>query len=316
MADSATSQYSLQHWLTAFYQYLHSEKRYSPHTFYNYQRDLDHFSEYCQQHAIIQWSQVDTHLMRAYVATRHRLGLGGRSLQRELSAIRSFFNFLRREYQIKTNPVIGVSAPKSPRKLPTPLDADEMGQLLNINADKPVAIRDWAMMELMYSSGLRLAELVSLNIDSIDLADNSVPVTGKGAKTRIVPVGRFAKESLKQWLKERPTLAKPDEVALFVSQRGTRISPRSVQQRMKFWGIAQGVNTPVHPHRLRHSFASHLLESSGDLRAVQELLGHADISTTQIYTHIDFQHLAKVYDAAHPRARAAAKTKAKTLKNT
>ena len=312
--------HSLQTQLKAFYQYLESEKRYSPHTLSNYRRDLHHFCDYCQQKHLEQWDQVDSYLMRAYVAARHRKGLGGRSLQRELSAIRSFFNFLRREAVVKTNPVIGISAPKTARKLPTPLDVDEMGQLLNVDHNNPLAVRDWAMMELMYSGGLRLAELVSLNIDSIDLVDSSVPVSGKGAKTRIVPIGRFAKESLIHWLKERSTLANPEEIALFISNRGSRISARSVQQRMKQWGVTQGIESPVHPHRLRHSFASHLLESSGDLRAVQELLGHSDISTTQIYTHIDFQHLAKVYDAAHPRAKSATlnsdlKSKKKPLKN-
>jgi integrase/recombinase XerC len=299
----------LLQWLSAFYQYLKSEKRYSPHTTSNYQRDLDRFSQYCQQHNIENWRQVDSHLLRAYVAARHRNNISGRSLQRELSAIRSFFNFLCREYEVKNNPVIGVRAPKSARKLPTPLDADEMGQLLNVSKDTSLAIRDWAMMELMYSGGLRLAELISLDVDSLDMADDSVPVTGKGAKTRIVPIGRFAKESLTQWLAERVKLAKMTESALFVSRGGNRLSARSVQQRMKHWGQVQGIDSPVHPHRLRHSFASHLLESSGDLRAVQELLGHADISTTQIYTHIDFQHLAKVYDAAHPRARRTDKSK-------
>jgi integrase/recombinase XerC len=294
---------SLHTQLDAFFQYLTSEKRYSPHTIKNYQRDLRHFLDHCQTHDLGRWADVDNHFMRTYVATRHRKGLGGRSLQRELSAIRSFFHFLSREGEVKSNPVTGISAPKTARKLPTPLDVDEMSQLLNLRHDTPMAMRDWAMMELMYSAGLRLAELVSLNIDSIDLADDSVPVTGKGAKTRIVPIGRFAKQSLQQWLTARSKLANSDETALFVSNRGTRISVRTVQQRMKHWGIVQGVDTPVHPHRLRHSFASHLLESSGDLRAVQELLGHADISTTQIYTHIDFQHLAKVYDAAHPRAK-------------
>ena len=311
---------ALQTQLNAFYRYLESEKRYSSHTIINYQRDLSRFRDYCQQNHLEQWAQVDSHLMRAYVAARHRKGLGGRSLQRELSAIRSFFNFLRREAEVKTNPVTGISAPKTPRKLPTPLDVDEMSQLLSVARDTPLAIRDWAMMELMYSGGLRLAELVSLNIDSIDLLDNSVPVSGKGAKTRIVPIGRYAKESLKQWLNERNSLANPEETALFVSSCGTRISTRTVQQRMKQWGVTQGIDSPVHPHRLRHSFASHLLESSGDLRAVQELLGHADIATTQIYTHIDFQHLAKVYDAAHPRAKATTpkttlNSKKKPLKN-
>lgn len=302
----------LLRWLQAFYQYLESEKRYSAHTIYNYQRDLKQFSEYCQQAQIEQWGRVDSHLLRAYVATRHRKGLGGRSLQRELSAIRRFFHFLRRENHVPNNPVVGVSAPKTSRKLPTPLDADETAQLLTIPQDTPIAIRDWAMMELMYSAGLRLAELVSLNVDSIDLADNSVPVTGKGGRGRIVPIGRYAKASLERWLQERPGLAQIGESALFVSRRGSRISMRTVQQRFKTWGVLQGIDSPVHPHRLRHSFASHLLESSGDLRAVQELLGHADISTTQIYTHLDFQYLAKVYDAAHPRA---GKSKAKPLKN-
>lgn len=295
--------------LQAFYRYLKSEKRYSPHTISNYQRDLNRFSQYCQQCDIEQWRQVDSHLLRSYVANRHRKNIGGRSLQRELSAIRSFYNFLCREGEVKTNPVVGVRAPKTPRKLPAPLDADEMGQLLNVPKDTPLAIRDWAMMELMYSGGLRLAELISLNVDSLDLADNSVPVTGKGAKTRIVPIGRFARESLLQWLAERSKLVKNNENALFVSRSGVRLSARSVQQRLKQWGLAQGIDSPVHPHRLRHSFASHLLESSSDLRAVQELLGHADISTTQIYTHIDFQHLAKVYDAAHPRAKRDTKSK-------
>jgi len=299
----------LSQWLGAFYLYLQNEKRYSPHTSSNYQRDLDRFSEYCRQVNIEQWHQVDSHLLRAYVAARHRKNVSGRSLQRELSAIRSFFNFLHREGAVKSNPVVGVRAPKSARKLPAPLDVDEMAQLLNVPKDTPLAIRDWAMMELMYSGGLRLAELISLDVDSLDLADNSVPVTGKGAKTRIVPIGRFARESLKQWLGERARLVKNNETALFVSRAGTRLSTRSVQQRMKQWGLAQGIDSPVHPHRLRHSFASHLLESSSDLRAVQELLGHADISTTQIYTHIDFQHLAKVYDAAHPRAKRATKSK-------
>jgi integrase/recombinase XerC len=300
---------ALTAFLEAFYNYLKSEKRYSPHTCSNYQRDLERFRDFCRQHNIGSWQQVDSHLLRAFVAARHRTNIDGRSLQRQLSAIRSFFNFLHREGEVQINPVIGVRAPKTVRKLPAPLDVDEMGQLLNVPKDTPLAVRDWAMMELMYSGGLRLAELVSLDVNSIDLTDNSVPVTGKGAKTRIVPIGRLARESLTLWLAERVKLVKNDEVALFVSRRGARLSARSVQQRMKMWGLSQGIDSPVHPHRLRHSFASHLLESSGDLRAVQELLGHADISTTQIYTHIDFQHLAKVYDAAHPRAKRSAKSK-------
>lgn len=292
-----------QQWIDAFLEYLRIEKRYSPHTIFNYQRDLLAFADHCDESQIGNLRKVDAHVMRAFVAKRHRKGLSGRSLQRELSTVRSFFNYLRRENHIKNNPVVGVSAPKAPRKLPAPLDVDEMSQLLSLSQDGPLAIRDWAIMELLYSSGLRLAELVGLDLSSIDLKDDSIPVTGKGSKTRIVPLGRYAKTSLAKWLPERLKLAKPEESALFVSQRGTRLSARSVQQRMRNWGVWQGIDTPVHPHRLRHSFASHLLESSGDLRAVQELLGHADISTTQVYTHLDFQHLAKVYDQAHPRAK-------------
>ncbi|WP_455203693.1 tyrosine recombinase XerC, partial [Kaarinaea lacus] len=290
-------------WFNEFLSYLHNEKRYSRHTINSYQRDLNHFQTFIQQADLKAISAIDAHIMRAYVSQRHRQGLGGRSLQRELSAVRSFFNYLLRENHIKKNPVVGVRAPKTVRKLPTPLDVDEMGQLLNLVTDTPIAVRDWAIMELMYSAGLRLAELVALNIDTVDLSDDSISVTGKGAKTRLVPMGRYAKQSLRKWLAERSKLAVSDEKALFVSQRGKRLSARAVQQRMKEWGIKQGISSGVHPHRLRHSFASHLLESSGDLRAVQELLGHADISTTQIYTHIDFQHLAKVYDQAHPRAK-------------
>jgi integrase/recombinase XerC len=290
-------------WIPAFIEHLRSEKRYSPHTLSNYQRDLTAFCAYCENNALVNWSDLDSHHLRAYVAARHRRGLSGRSLQRELSAIRRFFEFLRREQVVKHNPVTGISAPKAPRKLPAPLDVDQMSRLLTLTDKQPIAVRDWAMMELLYSSGLRLAELVSLNIDSVDLKDGSLPVTGKGAKTRVLPLGRFAKAALQQWLQVRAQLAGPEEKALFVSLRGSRISPRAVQQRLRDWGIRQGVDSAVHPHRLRHSFASHMLESSGDLRAVQELLGHADISTTQVYTHLDFQHLAKVYDQAHPRAK-------------
>jgi integrase/recombinase XerC len=220
-----------------------------------------------------------------------------------LSSLRSFYQFLIRKHQLKNNPAIDIRAPKTARSLPDTLDVDALSQLLDIPADSILAIRDRAMMELFYSSGLRLSELTNLDLDSIDLVENSLRAIGKGNKTRILPIGRKAAEALQNWLSKRDTMAKPDESALFVSNRGKRISTRSVQQRLNYWQQKQGLDQHIHPHKLRHSFASHILESSGDLRAVQELLGHADISTTQIYTHLDFQHLAKVYDNAHPRAR-------------
>jgi integrase/recombinase XerC len=220
-----------------------------------------------------------------------------------LSATRAFYRYLIGEGVAQYNPAEGVQAPKSPKKLPKLLDVDQAAQLLEIDDKDPLAIRDKAILELMYSSGLRLSELVMLNIDSLDLADAMVTVVGKGKKTRAVPIGEQARKAIKQWLKIRDNMANDEEFAVFVSQRGNRISRRSIQQRLKLWAKKQGITNLVNPHMLRHSFASHLLESSGDLRAVQELLGHADISTTQVYTHLDFQHLANVYDDAHPRAR-------------
>jgi integrase/recombinase XerC len=290
-------------WLERFFAYLHNERRLSPHTLSNYHRDLQQLRRFCQQQAIAGWEGLDAFGVRRYVAWRHHQGLGGRSLQRELSAIRSFYNFLLREQVVGSNPAVGVPAPKAEKRLPRALDVDQTGHLLAIDDASPLALRDRAMMELIYSSGLRLAELVSLDTDSIDSADATVRITGKGGKTRVVPVGRAALAAVGDWLKVRGQLAPLDEKALFVSQKGRRIAPRSVQQRLRQWAQKQGLPTRVHPHMLRHSFASHILESSGDLRAVQELLGHADIATTQIYTHLDFQHLARVYDQAHPRAR-------------
>lgn len=291
-------------WLKSFFDHLKTEKRLSPHTVSNYSRDLDQFYQYCELQDVKHWRECHVFFMRTFIATKYRKGLSGRSIQRHLASIRSFFNFLVREAVIKNNPMIGLSAPKSERKLPSPLDVDQVSQLLeNNNSDDPLITRDLAMLELMYSSGLRLAELVSLNINDIDFKEAVVPVTGKGRKTRIVPVGKIALQRLRQWCSVRDNYCASDQVALFVSLRGCRISVRTVQQRFKIWGIKKGLDSHLHPHRLRHSFASHLLESSGDLRAVQELLGHSDISTTQIYTHLDFQHLAEVYDRAHPRAR-------------
>jgi integrase/recombinase XerC len=237
------------------------------------------------------------------VAHFHRQGLGGKSLSRWLSALRSFFEFSLRNGWIKNNPADAIQAPKSPKKLPKTLDVDQAAQFVSVVGDSALAARDRALLELIYSSGLRLAEAVGLNILDVDLQDALVSVTGKGNKTRILPIGSQAITALKAWLPQRTLLLKPDELALFITQRGTRITHRAVQLRMQQLSLKQGMDTPVHPHMLRHSFASHMLESSSDLRAVQELLGHANISTTQVYTHLDFQHLAKVYDSAHPRAQ-------------
>jgi integrase/recombinase XerC len=233
----------------------------------------------------------------------YRRGLSARSIQRRLSAARSFFRYLLREKHVKTNPVVSVSAPKSPKRLPGNLDADRMARLLDIRGDTPVINRDRAMLELLYSSGLRLSELVDLDLGDVDARDATVRVTGKGNKDRIVPVGRQALAALSRWHKCRGDLAPADETALFVSNRGQRISRRSVQARVTHWAKKQGIDVNVFPHLFRHSFASHILESSQDLRGVQELLGHANISTTQVYTHLDFQHLAQIYDQTHPRAR-------------
>ncbi len=268
-----------------------------------YQRDLSKLLEYCDDKSIASWVALDGRQLRGYVAWRHRQGIGGRSLQRNLSAIRAFYRYLLKHGKVTINPAEGIVTPKTPRKLPNVLDVDQAAQLVEISDKDPLAIRDKAMLELIYSSGLRLSELTGLNLSSIDFADKLVTVVGKGNKTRSLPVGKHAQKAIKDWLDLRKQFVNDDETALFVSQRGKRISQRSVQQRLKEWSIKQGLPNHVHPHMLRHSFASHMLESSGDLRAVQELLGHADISTTQVYTHLDFQHLAQVYDNSHPRAR-------------
>ncbi|NOX91811.1 MAG: tyrosine recombinase XerC [Gammaproteobacteria bacterium] len=306
-------QYAAQQWIDSFLQHLKTERRLSPHTLSNYQRDLRGIVAWCDSAGVTDWLSLDAKHVRAYLSARHRQGIGGRSLARALSALRSFLRFLMREGQLQKNVAQGVQAPKAPRKLPEPLDVDEMTRLLSMagDADDPLAVRDNAMLELMYSAGLRLAELVSLDAGQIDLADGSVEVLGKGNKTRVVPVGRYAREAIIAWQRQRVTLVNEGESALFVGQRGGRLTPRAVQQRFRQRGIQQGIASRVHPHKLRHAFASHLLESSGDLRAVQELLGHADISTTQIYTHLDFQRLAEVYDKAHPRARNRAAHKGK-----
>ncbi len=293
-------------WLEKFFTHLHSERSLSAHTQEAYRRDLAKLTAFCDKNEITGWQDLRGNHVRTYVAWCHRSGLRGRSIQRNLSALRSFYHYLMREGEVRFNPALGIATPKSPRRLPRPLDVDQVGHLLELPAGDVLACRDRAIMELMYSSGLRLAELIGLDVSKLDLHDKVVRVTGKGKKERVVPVGRHACTALHAWLLVRAqliTAAQPDENALFIGRRGQRLTPRAVQLRMREWSLKQGLDIPVHPHQLRHSFASHLLESSGDLRAVQELLGHADIATTQIYTHLDFQHLAKVYDQAHPRAR-------------
>lgn len=289
--------------LDSFYQYLQTEKRYSEHTLSNYQRDIRGFIAFCTRADIQQWNHIDSQHVRSYMAQVHRQGLSGRSIQRLLSALRSLFKFLLRRHKIDSNPAVGVSAPKSPRKLPEVLNPDDLDHLLNIEQQDPLAIRDRAMMELLYACGLRLAELRGLESSHIDWQQQTLRVTGKGRKQRIVPFGSKARTALEHWLQQRAQLAASDEKALFVSRRGQRISAAAVQQRMKKWAGIKGMDQRLYPHLMRHSFASHMLESSQDLRAVQELLGHANLSTTQIYTHVDFQQLARVYDAAHPRAK-------------
>ena len=302
-------------WVERFRRYMSTERRLSVHTDKSYARDLAALVKFCDARALTDWKALDTQHIRTFAAHSHAKGLGPRSIQRRLSAVRSFYEFLLREAhdskatgarrggRVTHNPAHDVRAPKAARRLPHTLDADQMARLLAIPEGVALTARDIAIMELLYSSGLRLAELVSLDVPSVDLKDRMVRVIGKGGKTRLVPVGRAAVDALKAWLKERATLIRENETALFVGRTGKRLGARAVQLRVAYWARRQGLGVHVHPHLFRHSFASHLLESSGELRGVQELLGHADISTTQIYTHLDFQHLARIYDATHPRAR-------------
>ncbi len=290
-------------WIDRFIRHLEVERRLSPLTCSNYRRDLGTLVAYLEQQDVGAWADVDGEHIRAYSAACFRKGHGARSIQRRLSAARTFYRYLIRENEVRKNPVASVSAPKAKKRLPGNLDADRMAHLLDIPGDGAIVDRDRAMLELLYSSGLRLAELVSLDVDDIDAHDATVRVTGKGSKERGVPVGRQALAALRQWRSTRADLAGAGEKALFVSNRGKRISPRAVQARVKHWAKRQGIDANVYPHLFRHSFATHVLESSHDLRGVQELLGHANIATTQVYTHLDFQHLAQIYDQTHPRAR-------------
>ncbi len=287
--------------LHGFLDHLRNERRYSPLTAENYSRDICRLFKLA---GVTPLNELKNHQIRRFIAQLHGSGLGGKSLARMLSAWRTFYFYLIRDHQFKDNPCIGLRAPKSARNLPHALSPDEAVCLMGLPiAGDILAVRDKAMFELFYSSGLRLAELVSLDPVALDFADAAIRVIGKGAKTRIVPLGSYAISALQAWLALRGQLAKQGETALFVNRNGSRIGVRAVQLRMSGWGIKQGITSGVHPHLLRHSFASHVLQSSGDLRAVQEMLGHTSISTTQVYTHLDFQYLSKIYDAAHPRAK-------------
>ncbi len=293
----------LRSWRARFLDHLRYERCLSGRTLEAYGSDLERLCGWLEGEGLGDWGGLDPYRIRAWVALRHRQGISGRSLQRELSSLRALFHYLLREGLVEVNPAEGIRAPKVRRRLPATLDADQLSHLLDSPAGDPLELRDLAIMELFYSSGLRLAELVGLDLGAIDPQEAVVDVVGKGDKGRRVPVGGKAMAALTTWLGVRDGVATPGEPALFVSQRGGRIRPRTIQARLRRWALQQGAARDLHPHLLRHSFATHLLESSGDLRAVQELLGHANISTTQVYTHLDFQHLAKVYDAAHPRAK-------------
>jgi integrase/recombinase XerC len=289
--------------LADFFKLLTIEVRASEHTVKSYQRDIKHLSRYCADKSIAQWAELKHTDIRAHIASRHRKGLSSKSLQRELSAIRSFYNYLLKKGQTDVNPAQQIKAPKQARKLPKTLDVDQLSGLLEAGTSSLLEIRDLAMFELFYSSGLRLSELSALDLSDLDLPDNTLTVRkGKGGKSRVLPIGSKAVTAIENWLRHR-TVKTAAESALFVSTRGTRLGQRNIELRLKQWCIKKSIAEHIHPHMLRHSFASHLLESSQDLRAVQELLGHSNIGTTQIYTHLDFQHLAEIYDKAHPRAK-------------
>lgn len=290
--------------LSNFLAQLTIEKRASQYTVKSYKRDLNCLSTYCESKSISLWTDLKQTDIRSYMASRHRQGLSSTSLQRELSAIRSFFNFLLKNQLTDNNPGQYIKAPKKTRKLPKTLDVDQIKSLLEAGTNSTIEIRDLAMFELFYSSGIRLSELAQLNLTDIDLTDKTLMVrSGKGGKSRMLPIGSKAVAAINTWLEHRIKSITSTETALFISTRGTRLGQRSIELRLKQWCKKKGIAENIHPHMLRHSFATHLLESSQDLRAVQELLGHSNISTTQIYTHLDFQHLADVYDSAHPRAK-------------
>ncbi len=291
--------------IDAFLIHLSDERQLSPHSIKAYRRDLTTLVDFLDFRGIDKWQNVAAHDLRDFISTGHQQGLSGRTLQRQLSASRTLFHYLNREGTVMTNPALEFSAPRSNTGLPITIDTDQIARLMDINTNHWHGIRDKAMLELFYSSGLRLSELVGADVQDLNFDDQMIKVRGKGNKERILPVGSKAVTALRNWLKVRANSPQGSlrSEALFLSERGHRISPRNVQDRVRRWCKSIGLPARVHPHTLRHSFASHLLESSQDLRAIQELLGHANISTTQIYTHLDFQHLAKVYDKSHPRAQ-------------
>lgn len=287
-----------------FWDFLRIEKQASPHTLLNYQRQLKAVAEMLAGEGVLHWQEVDSSQVRWLLSQSHKQGLSAKSIQLRLVALRQWFAYLVRTEQLKANPAVGVKAPKAGKHLPKNIDSEQVAQLLDVVAETVQEKRDLAMMELMYSSGLRLSELQGLDLGDLDLVAAEAKLLGKGNKERIVPVGAKAVQAVQAWLAVRAEWAKdPQETAIFLNTRGKRIGHRSIQLAMEKWGKRQGLDSHLHPHKLRHSFATHLLEESGDLRAVQELLGHSSLATTQIYTHLDFQHLAKVYDAAHPRAK-------------
>ena len=295
----------MDEYLDQFIQMLRSEKYYSPHTCTNYRRDLNQFRNYLAKQDIESWKRVGYSEVSGFAAQRHRQGRKSRTIQRELSSIRSFYQFLIRNALVAKNPALEVRAPKSDRPLPKTCDAETIDRLLSVDDDSDgLQVRDVAIFELIYSSGLRLAELINIDLDDIDLPQQQLIVTGKGNKTRHLPIGSKAVSAVKRWLKLRQGFTRDSQQsALFLSKQGKRISPRNVQSRLNRLIQRQALDQHLSPHTLRHSFATHMLESSSDLRAVQELLGHVNIATTQVYTHLDFQHLARVYDSAHPRAK-------------
>ena len=296
----------MQKFLTEYLEFLNFERGLSPLTRENYARDIKQLIKLAD--AIVEptsLKELQNIQIRRFIATLHSKGLGGKSLARMLSSWRGFFDFLIQRHQFEANPVIGLRAPKSAKSLPQVLSIEQATKLVDISGDAFLNVRDHAILELFYSSGLRLSELVNLNIDALDFTEGTVEVTGKGEKTRIVPMGAYAMAAIQKWIVLRANITLNDTASkpVFIGLQGRRVGARNLQLRLKEWSIKQGINSSVHPHMLRHSFASHVLQSSGDLRAVQEMLGHANISTTQVYTHLDFQHLSKTYDAAHPRAR-------------
>ncbi|MBR9909886.1 MAG: tyrosine recombinase XerC [Gammaproteobacteria bacterium] len=285
-----------------FNNYLRVEKQLAANTVSSYQRDLKHLQQFSQQQEIT-FEQLHQSHIRQCLGQLHRSGLKPRSLQRWLSALRTFFNYCLTKSWLPANPCSGIRAPKASKPLPKVLDADQAAQFVAVSGDGFLATRDRACLELFYSSGLRLGELISLDWQAVDLEQGQLRVTGKGNKTRELPIGRLALQALRRWRELQAQTCAEGIEPIFTNNKGGRLHPRSIQARFQKLGLSQGLTQPVHPHMLRHSFASHLLESSGDLRGVQEMLGHANLATTQVYTHLDFQHLAKVYDAAHPRAK-------------